>query len=48
MAAINSLFDWEYSNEEDKYDNGIDDVLDFKIYDVEKMKQEIEETSRIL
>ena len=42
MAAINSLFDWEYSNEEDKYDNGIDDVLDFKIYDVEKMKQAIE------
>ena len=48
MAAINSLIDWEYSDEEYEYNNAVDDKLDFKVDDVEKMKQEIEETSRIL
>ena len=40
MAAINSLFDWKYSDEDD-YDDAIDDVLDYKVDDVEEMKQEI-------
>ena len=42
MAAINSLIDWEYSDEEYEYNNAINDKLDFKVDDEEKMKQEIE------
>ena len=42
MATINSLIDWEYSDEEYEYNKAINDKLDFKVDDVEKMKQEIE------
>ena len=42
MAAINSLIDWDYSDEEYEYNNAINDKLDFKVDDEEKMKQEIE------
>ena len=41
MAAINSLFDWKYSGEEYDNDDANDDVLDYKVDDVQKMKQEI-------
>ena len=39
MAAINPLLDWEYSDAINEYDDAIDDILDFKVDDVEKMKQ---------
>ena len=41
MAAINSLFDWKYSDEEYVYDDATDDVLDYKVDDIKKMKLKI-------
>ena len=48
MAAINSLFDWEYSDKEYDYDEAIDDMLDFKDDDIERMKQEIKNLKNAL
>ena len=48
MAAINSLFDWEFSDKEYEYDEAIDNMLDIKDDDVEKMKQEIKNLKNAL
>ena len=43
MAATLALFDWEFSEVENKPDDAIVEVIDHKEFDLEKMKYEIED-----
>ena len=43
MAATHALFDWEFSEVENKPDDAIVEVIDHKEFDLEKMKYEIED-----
>ena len=43
MAATHALFDWEFSEVENKPDDAVVEVIDHKEFDLEKMKYEIED-----